>query len=452
MRWPRWPPRVSEEEEETSAQSAEEALEDIWPALAPEERAEAFSKLPRAVAGSFFLARSARSQALLVHAAPHWERRLLMRMLAPDDAADVLQEFPPEERTEYFGYLDDRTRTEVIALLAYQEDEAGGLMNPRFVRVRPDMGVDEAIAYVRRQSRERAETINYLYVLDAEQKLLGVLSFRDLFAAVPSARVSDAMQTNVVTVFEHTDQEEVAHIIADNDVLAVPVIDAEGRMRGIVTVDDIVDVVQTEATEDIQKIGGMEALGKPYLQTTFPEMLKKRGPWLALLFVGEMLTASAMAFYEHEIVAVVALALFIPLIISSGGNSGSQATTLIIRAMALGEVRLRDAFRVVGREIRLGLAMGLMLGLLGFARVVLWSRFFPSAYPAPMLIGIVVGVAVIGVVAWGTMVGALLPFLLRRVGWDPASASAPLVATLVDVFGVIIYFGVAKIVLTGTLL
>src|ERR1051325_1874196 len=259
--------------EEDTALSASEELSEAWPGLAPEERVDAFHKLPRDEPASFFLGRSARSQALLVHAAPPWEKRLLMRMLAPDDAADVIQEFPPEERAEPMAFLDDRTRIEVAALLAYQEDEAGGLMNPRFVRVRPEMTVDEAIAYVRRQSRERAEIIAYVYVLDAEQRLLGLMSFRDLFVAFPEQRISEVMKRDVISVFERTDQEEVARLFAEHDLVALHVIDEEGRMRGIVTVDDIVDVVQAEATEDIQKIGGAGGPGKPYPPHPFHDIV-----------------------------------------------------------------------------------------------------------------------------------------------------------------------------------
>lgn len=430
-----------------------EALEEAWPSLSPEERVEGFRNLPRGDAGHFFLTRTARSQALLLHAAPDWEKRILMRTLAPDDAADVLQELPVEDRPPYMAYLDDKTRNEVIALLAYAEDDAGGLMNPRFVRVRPDMTVDEAIGYVRRQTRERAETINYLYVLDNEQKLLGVLSFRDLFAASGTRKVSEIMQTDPVTVQEDTDQEVVAQLIAQHDVLALPVLNKDARMVGIVTVDDIVDVVQAEATEDIQRIGGSEALDKPYLQNTLWDMVKKRAPWLAILFVGEMFTASAMASFQGEIEKVLLLTLFIPLIVSSGGNSGSQATTLVIRAMALGEVRLRDWFRVVRRELATGIALGVLLGALGVLRVLAWQWTGLYDYgPHYALIGFTVGLAVVGVVTWGTLAGSMLPIMLRRVGLDPASASAPFVATLVDVTGLVIYFSVAKVLLTGTLL
>lgn len=436
----------------TEATLTRAELAEVWPALSPEERVDAFRRLTRGEAGTFFLERRPATQALLVRAAPEWEQRLLMRMLAPDDAADVMQELAPEERGHFLAFLDERTRAEVDALLAYAEDEAGGLMNPRFVRVRPDMSVDQAISYARRQSRERAEMIHYLYVLDADQKLRGVLSFRDLFSASGDKLVSDVMLRDTIAVGEHTDQEEVARLMAQHDVIALPVVDEAGRMRGIVTVDDVVDVVESEATEDIQKIGGSEALDKPYLQTTVGGMIRKRAPWLAILFLGEMLTASAMDRYVAELGAALVLAIFIPLIISAGGNSGSQATTLVIRAMALGEVRLRDWWLVVRREVVIGAALGGFLGLLGLVRVLAWQRLFGSYGEHALALSIAVGLAVLGVVTWGTLAGSTLPFVLRRLGQDPASASAPFVATLVDVSGLVIYFSLARWILVGTLL
>jgi magnesium transporter len=325
-------------------------------------------------------------------------------------------------------------------------------MNPRFARLRPDATVDEAISYLRRQARERLETIYYVYVLDEQQRLLGVVSFRELFAAPPDRRVRDIMHVDVVTVREDQDQESVSRVFAQHDLAAIPVLDAEDRVKGIVTVDDIVDVVEEEATEDIQKVGGMEALGVPYMQIGFFEMLKKRAGWLAVLFVGEMLTATAMTYFEDEIARAVVLALFVPLIISSGGNSGSQASTLVIRAMALGEVKLRDWWRVIRRELAAGIALGSVLGTLGLLRILIWQAVSPTYGQHYMLLALTVFGSLIGVVTFGTMAGSLLPFVLRRLGFDPASASAPFVATLVDVTGLIIYFSVASMVLTGTLL
>jgi magnesium transporter len=264
--------------------------------------------------------------------------------------------------------------------------------------------------------------------------------------------VREVMRTDVVSVNEEMDQEEVSRVFAESDLPAIPVVDAQGRMKGVVTVDDIVDVVAEEATEDIQKFGGVEALGAPYLEVGFGAMVRKRGVWLAALFVGEMLTATAMAFFEHHIARAVVLAVFLPLIISSGGNSGSQASTLVVRAMALGEVRLRDWWRVAGREIATGLALGVLLAAIGFVRIVVWERIAHAYGEHYLRIAATVAVSLLGVVLLGTIAGSLLPFVLRRLGLDPASASAPFVATLVDVAGVLIYFGAASVILAGALL
>jgi magnesium transporter len=438
--------------EPTAERLSADDLREGWVLFAPEDRLFGFSQLPRAEADDFFLSLSAREQAELLLALPREERRSWMRLLPPDDAADLVQAAPHEERDGLLALLDDTTRKEVLGLLAYAEDEAGGLMSPRFSRLRPDMTVGEALAYLRVQARTRAETIYYTYVLDESQRLLGVISFRDLFAAAPEKRVRDVMQVDVVTVSEDMDQEAVSHVFADHDLSVIPVLDREGRMKGIVTVDDIVDVVAEEATEDIHKYGGVEALEAPYLDIGFAEMVRKRGVWLSALFVGEMLTATAMAFFEDEIARAVVLAVFLPLIISSGGNSGSQASTLVIRAMALGEVRLRDWWRVAGREILTGVTLGLLLGAIGFVRIVVWQRIGHVYGEHYLLVAATVATSLVGVVTFGTLAGSLLPFLLRRLGLDPASASAPFVATLVDVTGLVIYFAVASVVLSGALL
>jgi len=427
-------------------------LRDAWPLLSAEERHPAFDQLPRTEREDFFISLSAREQARMLLEFPPHRRRVWMRLLAPDDAVDLIQEAPPEDREGLLELLDDFTRKEIRALLAYAEDEAGGLMNPRYARVRADMTADEAISYLRRQTREHAETVQYVYVTAPDRRLMGVLSFRDLFAALPGTPVRDIMNTDLVTVGETDDQESVSRLFAEYNLAAIPVVDGEGRMKGIVTLDDIVDVVQEEATEDIQKYGGMEALDAPYLDTGFFSMIKKRAGWLAALFVGETFTASAMGRFEEEIARAVVLALFIPLIISSGGNSGSQASTLVVRAMALGEIRLRDWFRVVRREIASGLTLGMILAVVGFVLIVIWQNLFQTYGEHYMLVALVVAVSLVGVVMFGTVIGSLLPFVMRRMGFDPASASAPLVATLVDVTGLVIYFTAAAVILGGTLL
>jgi len=393
-----------------------------------------------------------RAQGELLIALPHNERQMWLRQLPPDDAADVCQKADGETREALLRLLDEPTRKEVSALLAYAEDEAGGLMSPRYVRLRPDMSVDEAIKYLRRAARERAETIYYIYVLDSEQHLVGVVSFRELFGAAPDRTVRDVMRTNVLSVRDDLDQEAVANFMAESKLMAVPVVDAEGRIKGIVTVDDIVDVVREEATEDIQKIGGTAALDAPYLEVGVRELVRKRAGWLTVLFLGQLLTATAMAYYEDAIARAVVLALFIPLIISSGGNSGSQASTLVIRALAMGEVRLRDWWRVFVRELGTSLLLGMILGLIGLLRVVLWPTRASLYGEHFLLIGYTVAVSLVWIVMWGSIAGSMLPFVLHRLGFDPASASAPFVATLVDVTGLVIYFSVATLFLSGTLL
>ena len=429
-----------------------EDLRDAWPFLDGPERVEGFRLLEASEAENLFHSLDSRDQSALLLLMREPERQLWLRQLAPDDAADLIQEGPLEEREALLRVLDAPTRAEVAALLAYAEDEAGGLMSPRYVRLRPDMSVDEAIAYLRRAARERVETIYYIYVVDTDHRLVGVVSFRELFAARPESRVRDVMRREVISVRADLDQEAVANVIADSKLMAVPVLDEQGRIQGIVTVDDIVDVVREEATEDIQKIGGTQALDAPYLQVGILEMVRKRAAWLVVLFVGELLTASAMAFYEDRIARALVLALFIPLIISSGGNAGSQATTLVIRAMGMDEVRLRDWWRVFRRELLVGCALGLILGVIGLLRVILWPARHTLYGEHFVLIGAAVAISVVGVVLWGSLAGSMLPFLLRRLGFDPASASAPFVATLVDVTGLVIYFSVATLLLSGTLL
>ncbi|HEY2899315.1 MAG TPA: magnesium transporter [Polyangia bacterium] len=427
-------------------------IRDVWPLLTVGDRVEAFAHLPRDEAEEFFFGLDARDQAQVVLALPARDQRSWVRLLPPDDAADFIQAVPQDKRETVLALLDDPTRREVSALLAYAEDNAGGLMNPRFARLRPDITVDEAVSYLRRQTREQPRSIYYAYVLDADQHLLGTVSFGDLFTAAGQTRVRDVMSTSVVTIPEQMDQESVSREFGRYHLVALPVVDGEGRMKGIVTADDVVEVVQEEATEDMQKLGGVAALEAPYLEIRLFQMLRKRVGWLSVLFVGEMLTASAMGYFEKEIARAVVLALFVPLIISSGGNSGSQATTLVIRAMALGEVRLRDWWRVVRREFLAGLGLGLVLAALGFIRIMAWQAVFHTYGEHYFGIAATVASSLVGVVLWGTLAGSMLPFLLRSLRFDPASASAPFVATLVDVSGLVIYFTMAAMILRGSLL
>lgn len=425
-----------------------------WPNLSDEDKSESFYNLDRDSQDELFLRISPNEQYLLLKDATLVKTRSWLRTLEPDDLVDLLQLFPEEDRPSLVNLLDNQMKLEINALLAYQDDVAGGLMNTRFARLRPSMTVQEALKYLRAQTMSNVETIYYAYVLSHDQKLVGVVSLRQLFSASPEVMVRDLMVTgdSLVTIQEGIKEEKVAHVFSQWSFLAIPVVDEEFRMKGILTVDDVVEVVQDVATEDIQKFGGQEALDAPYFQISFLKMLKKRAGWLLALFIGEMFTATAMGYYEKEIDRAVVLALFIPLIISSGGNSGSQASTLIIRAMALGEVKLRDWWRVMFRELSAGLSLGLVLGVIGIIRIILWPTRTEVYGEHYVLIGLTVGCSLIGIVTWGTLSGSMLPFLLRKLKLDPATASAPFVATLVDVTGLIIYFTIASIILAGTLL
>jgi magnesium transporter len=429
-------------------------LAEAWPRLTAADRARRLKQLPPDMGHEFFFDLSAVDQADVILALHPAERRPWIRLLAPDDVADVVQSAPADQRGGLLAMLDEPSRAEVAALLAYAEDEAGGLMNPRYIRVRPDMTAAEALSYFRRQAQERSgrDTPTYAYILDAEGRLQGQVTLTDIIAGDPGASVAQLMHTDVVTIPEAADQEAVARLFAEHSLVAAPVVDDTGHMKGVVTADDVVAVVEEEATEDIQKLGGSEALGAPYLKTALRRMVQKRAGWLASLFLGEMLTATAMARFEAEIAKAVVLALFVPLMISSGGNSGSQASTLVIRAMALGEVRLRDWWRVLRREVGAGLALGCVLASIGFLRILIWQAATGIYGRYYLAIAATVSLSLVGIVMWGTMAGAMLPFILRRLGFDPASASAPFVATLVDVSGILIYFTAASFILAGKLL
>src|SRR5262245_34836782 len=367
---------ASDGPEAASTSLTVEEVRDLWPVLTTQERIEALHLLPRPQAEDVYLELSPADQCAIVRALPTAERRMWLRLLAPDDVVDLIQHAPGDERGAMVSLLDEVTQHDAAALLAFAEDQAGGLMNPRYARIRPEMTVYEAIGYLRKQVGSQTATISYAYVLDLEGHLLGVVTFSQLLAAPDEKLVRDLMKTDVVTVPEDMDQEAVGRVLAQHDFVALPVVDAEKRMKGIVTSDDILDVVQEEATEDIQKLGGTAALDAPYLQTGVLGMVKKRVGWLGVLFVSEMATASAMTVFEDELRRLIFLVTFVPLIISSGGNSGSQATTLVIRAMALGEVRLSDWWRVLKHEIASGALLGLILGVLGALRVFVWEGLF----------------------------------------------------------------------------
>jgi magnesium transporter len=378
----------------------------------------------------------------------------LIEAMSADQQADLLRGVPAVERKHLLKALEPATRKELELLLKYSPETAGGIMTTEFVSVPTTWTADQTLRYISEVGRAK-ETVYAIYVLDAkDQRLVHVVSLRELLVtdrAQPVIAVGDKREP--LAVSPETDREEVARLISKYNLLAIPVVDSARRMLGIVTVDDVIDALVREQTEDVQKFGGMEALDEPYTQIGFGRMIRKRAGWLCALFLGEMLTASAMGYFEGEIAKAVVLSLFIPLIISSGGNSGSQATSLIIRALALREVTLREWWRVALRELPAGFTLGCILGVIGALRITAWQHIGWYNYgPHWPLVALTVAVALIGVVTFGSLAGSMLPFLLKRIGFDPASASAPFVATLVDVTGLVIYFSVALVILRGTLL
>ena len=426
-------------------------LADVLSALDEGARVRVISELPTDVASSVLAEMEAAEhpEELLLAVGPEYAAELVEE-LPTDDAADLVAELPAGDRQAVLEEITDRA--DVEKLLNYPEDSAGGLMTTAVVSVRDDATVAEAIEAIRRQSDEDESQLYQVYAADIQGYLRGIVPVARLIVSSPTKLVRDVMEDPIVQVQPEQDQEEVARLMARYNVAAVPVVDANGRLLGRITFDDVVDVVEAEMTEDILKFGGMEALDAPYLKVAFGRMVRKRAGWLAALFLGEMLTATAMAFFQEEIAKAVILALFVPLIISSGGNSGSQASTLVIRAMALGEVTLRDWWRVIRRELGTGLVLGMVLGAIGFLRITLWHAITGIYGEHYLLVAMTVFASLIGVVTFGTITGSLLPFILRKLGFDPASASAPFVATLVDVTGLIIYFSVASVILRGTLL
>ena len=375
----------------------------------------------------------------------------LVAALTPDDRAEFARQLPSKIVDEILPLMAQAARNDIKRLLSFEAGSAGARMNSAYASVPLNLSCGEALARVQHEAPDK-ETIYTIYITDEDRHLEGVVGLKDLLLSKPETPLKKVMRTEVVTIRAAESEVKAADLTAKYDLLAIPVLDDAGRLLGIVTVDDLIDVLEREATADIQKIGGSEALDEPYMQISFAHMIKKRAGWLIVLFLGEMLTATAMGFFEKEIERAVVLALFVPLIISSGGNSGSQASTLVIRALALGEVTLRDWWMVMRRELFSGLALGSILGTIGFLRITVWSAFSDIYGEHWMLVALTVGVALVGIVLWGTLAGSMLPFVLRRLGFDPAASSAPFVATLVDVTGLIIYFGVATMILQGTLL
>jgi magnesium transporter len=439
--------------------------------LPPEQEGIIFRMLPRDRAAVVFSYLPLEQQEQLLHSLSNEQSRSIFEQMTPDDRARLLQEMPAAVTRRL---LDNLTPDELRAtrtLLGYPEGTAGRYMTPEYVTLDPEMTAAEALTRIRKVGRGK-ETLHTLYVVDATGKLLEDLRLGSLVLADPNARVVDIEDRPLIALPADTQRNDIIETFRKYDRSALPVTDASGNMLGIITADDVIDVAADRATEEIQKLGGTEALDRPYFSVGFWEMVRKRGGWLSALFLGEMLTATAMGYFQDEIERAAVVALFVPLIISSGGNSGSQGTSIMIRSLALKEIRLRDWWRVAGREIRTGVALGTFLGIVGFTRIAIWqglSRlhgigdFFrqkrgdgslaASAYGDHwILIALTVAVSLIGVVTWGSLAGSMLPFILRRFGFDPATSSAPFVATLVDVTGLIIYFCTALVFLRTTYL
>jgi magnesium transporter len=420
--------------------------------LPVEDEGVIFRVLPRKLAALVFSYLPLDRQEELFHCFSNEQVRNILDQMTPDDRTRLLEETPAEVTRRLLDTLSPDELKSARQLLGYPEGSAGRYMTPEYVALAPDITAAAALEQIRRTGRGK-ETLNVVYIVDSEGKLIEDLRLGSLVLAPPDMKVVDIEDRSLVALAATARKDEVLAAFERYDRVALPVTDTLGHMLGIITVDDVLDVAEQKATEEMQKMGGMEALDAPYMDVGHWAMVKKRGVWLSVLFLGEMLTATAMGFFEGAIARVTTLALFIPLIISSGGNSGSQATSLMIRSLALKELRLADWWKVLRREITTGAVLGASLGFIGFLRVLLWHAFgWSNFHGHPYQVAAVVWASLVGVVMFGSVVGSMLPFILRKLGLDPATSSAPFVATLVDVTGLMIYFTVATIVLHRTLL
>jgi magnesium transporter len=391
------------------------------------------------------------TQEELLKAMGHEEVATILNDMSPDDRTALFEELPGTSAKRLIQLLSAEERKVARTLLGYPENSVGRLMTPEYIAVKQDWTISETLDYIRKNGAD-SETLNVIYVINDRGVLIDDIRIREIILSSPDKKIIDLMDENFIALNVHNDQEKAVEVFKKYDRIALPVVDNSGVLIGIVTVDDVLDIAEEEATEDIQKLAAVQALEESYPSISIPVMLRKRGSWLALLFVGEMFTASAMALFENEISKAIVLTLFIPLIISSGGNSGSQAATLVIRALSLGEISLKDWFFVFKRELITGFALGVILAVIGFLRITVWEAASNVYGQHWFLIGITVSASLIGVVLWGTISGSMLPLILKKLGLDPATSSAPLVATMVDVIGLIIYFTVAILVLSGSLL
>jgi magnesium transporter len=439
--------------EELDPADIAEVLDD----LPPEDSGVIFRILPRDVAGSSFEYLPMDQQTEIVQTLGSDQLTAVLNEMSPDDRTRLFEELPAEVTKRALEQLKPEELKVARALLGYAEDSAGRFMTPEYLSLKPTMLAREALDHVRANARGR-ETLSVLYVIDDKGALISDLRLQDLVLANPETAIREIEPRPLVSIPATAGKDEIISTFEKYDRAALPVTDSKGFMVGIITADDVLDVAEEAATEDIQKLGGMEALDAPYMEIGALEMLRKRGGWLSILLVGEMLTTTAMTYFEGAIEKAVVLALFVPLIISSGGNSGSQATSIIIRALAVREIDVPDWWRVLVRELRSGVMLGVLLGTIGMSRILLWEYLhhlgiINTTYGEHyLLVALTVATSLIGVVLFGSVTGSMLPFALRRLGFDPATASAPFVATLVDVTGIIIYFTVASLILGPTLL
>lgn len=416
-----------------------------------EEQLSLFNALPDEKAVLVFEYLPFRVQKDILLSLPSLRVASLLNALSPDDRTALLEELPPDLVSQLLKYLSHEERALSIKLLGYSEDSVGRLMTPDYLAIKMDWTVKQVLDYIREKGKD-SETINVIYAVDDEGKLIDDFRIRQFLLAPLDSKVADLADHVFLALNVNDHEEHAISVFRKYGRIALPVTDSKGFMLGIVTIDDIMSVSVEKDTEDMQKIGGIEALKEPYMRTPFLQLIRKRIGWLTILFLGEMLTASAMGFFQGAIEKAVVLALFVPLIISSGGNAGSQASTLIIRALALGEITLKDWWKIIRRELYSGIVLGGALGSIGFLRITIWSLFSTIYGIHWLLIAFTIFFALIGVVLWGTITGSMFPLILKSLGFDPAVSSAPFVATLVDVTGLIIYFSVAMVILHGTLL
>ena len=427
---------------------------DLSPIIADlpvEELAALFRVSSRELAATTFTYVPLEAQKKLLKLLNQEQAAALLNALPPDDRTAFLNELPLDVAMQLLSMLTPDERQVAQSLLAYPEHSVGRMMTLDYVAVRPEWSVRESLDYIREHGYDR-ETLNIIFVVDDRGHLVDDFRVRRLLLSPLDRPVRELLDGNYTMLSPTDDREKALGLFKQFDRVALPVVDENQKLIGIVTVDDMLDVAEEEATEDIQKMGGTEALDEPYTTIALSRMVKKRASWLVVLFLGEMLTATAMSYFEDEIAKAVVLALFVPLVISSGGNAGSQAATLVIRALALGEFKLRDWWKVMRRELAAGTLLGLILGVIGFLRIAVWSMFSKIYGEHWLLVAATVGISLTGIVLWGSLMGSMLPLVLKRAGLDPATSSAPFVATLVDVTGLIIYFGVAFVIMRGTLL